>query len=239
MAFLDDRLWCHPKWVALSDRAHRVGIAAICYAHGFGTRGELNASALRTIGATDDTTTELVTVGLWERNADRNAVVIHDWNDYNDDERLDRKRELTRERVRRHRVRNAADALHRHPSNAADALHRHPSNSVTPSVTPSVTSRARATESESELPPTPAERGLRNASTNPRAQGTNPRALTDQVKADRRAAFLEAAAGALADYPSTISTETVHERLDELELEHGLRLADQERARLVDDVLAR
>jgi hypothetical protein len=238
VAFLDDRVWCHPKWAALSPDAAWIGIRAICYAHGFRTRGTLNETALRMIGATDVTTDELVTVGLWERNGAGNAVAIHDWADYNDDERLDRQRDLTRDRVRRHRARNADDALPVTPGNAdvTDVGNAGNARYI------GVTSRARANESESDSdlkePPTPAQRGLRDGKKNPRALGTNPRAVSIDDRTKRHRALVTAAATASDEWEQT-GTDEVHERLDALERFHGSRLDDQERARVIDHYLNR
>jgi len=105
MAYLDDRIWVHPKWVCLSNASFRIAVTGLCYAHGFGTGGALTKSVLRTIGASKSNVEEIVASGLWER--DGNGVRIHDWADYNDDERAARKRKLDADRQRRFRDRNA------------------------------------------------------------------------------------------------------------------------------------
>ena len=37
MAWLDERIWCHPKITDLSDRAFRVYVNSIAYASGMNT----------------------------------------------------------------------------------------------------------------------------------------------------------------------------------------------------------
>lgn len=96
MAWLDDRAWCHPKLVALSDKAHRVHINAISYSSGMGLRGVLGASHQRLMGATPAIRRELVDAGVWD-DLDSD-IRIHDWDAHNlkRDERKQRDRERKR-----------------------------------------------------------------------------------------------------------------------------------------------
>ncbi len=255
MAFLDDRVWCHPKWIALSPDAAWVGIKAICYAHGFVTQGRVTADALSIIGATDEIVDEMIAAGLWERSARYgNALVIHDWSDYNDDANAERKRAQTRERVRRHRARNAPDALQ---GNAG--------NGVTSGVTESVTSRARASDSESESevrePLTrPADgsetltcrncgadvepnRACPSCGVNPRAAGTNPRAIAgrertqaEREQTERHDALMAQLVVAVGEW-QRMDSLTFHELLDGIERDNGTRLTDRDRDQLWDIAL--
>ncbi len=262
MAFLDDRVWVHPKWRLLGDAAYRVGTYAICYSHGFGTRGYLNPVDLMTIGATPALTEELLDVGLWEPASENSSepdplghpavtlavtvesrgIVIHDWDNYNDDDADAKRREKNAERQRRSRAHRAG-----HISVTDESRDSHAD--VAPSerdghadVTPS-RARARAgfeSESESEVKdsPNPAKRGTRASGQNPRALGTNPRAVAKQNREELHRALI-AAAVAAADTWEPSGTDVVHERLDELERELGARFNDMERIRIVDHCVER
>lgn len=101
MAWLDDRAWCHPKLVALSDKAHRVHINAISYSSGMGLRGVLGTSHQRLMGATRGIRWELVEAGVWDDLG--GDIRIHDW-DVHNAKRDDRKeRDRQRKRVERPR----------------------------------------------------------------------------------------------------------------------------------------
>ena len=103
MAWLDDRLYVHPKWVGLSLRAWKVGVTAILYSHGFGLYGKLEPSQVRAIGCTEVTRSELIGAGLWE--TDGETVLIHDWDEHNGnrDRKLEERRQTDRERKRKER----------------------------------------------------------------------------------------------------------------------------------------
>ena len=96
MAWIDDRIWCHPKFVALSPRAFRAWVQGVAYSSGFGTRGRLSAVQLKLVGATEPVRRELIDAGLWENTAD--GVVIHDWDEHNG--KRDERRAKDRERKR-------------------------------------------------------------------------------------------------------------------------------------------
>jgi hypothetical protein len=101
MAWTDDRLWCHPKYVGLSWRAKAVLRHSFEYAGGMGTRGTLSEAAQTVIGATPTVRNELIEHGWWEVNGDGASVHIHDWEEHNG-RRLE-KRAKDRERLRRWR----------------------------------------------------------------------------------------------------------------------------------------
>lgn len=97
MAWLDDRAWCHPKLVNLSDRAFRVYVNSIAYASGMGTRGILTVAQQRILTSSSVVRTALVEAGLWEPLSDE-SVSIHDWDDHNG--KRDDRRAKDRERKR-------------------------------------------------------------------------------------------------------------------------------------------
>lgn len=97
MAWLDDRAWCHPKLVNLSDRAFRVYVNGIAYASGMGTRGVLTAAQQRILTSSSVVRAALVEGGLWEP-LDDGSVTIHDWDNHNG--KRDDRRERDRERKR-------------------------------------------------------------------------------------------------------------------------------------------
>ena len=101
MAWTDDRLWCHPKYVGLSWRAKAVLRHGFEYANGMATKGILSESTQCLIGATKTVRAELIAKGWWDENGDGRTVHIHDWDDYNS--KRDEKRAKDRERKRRWR----------------------------------------------------------------------------------------------------------------------------------------
>lgn len=107
MAWLDDRMWAHPKIARLSDPAFRAWVSSICYSSGFGTRGRLERAHQRLIGASTRARNELVNCGLWIE-ADSGAIQIRDWQEHND--RLDERRAKDRERKRLARLSNGTSA---------------------------------------------------------------------------------------------------------------------------------
>jgi len=104
MAWLDERLWCHPKIVDLSDAAFRAYVCGLSYSSGFGTSGGLSAGQQRTIGADTPTRDELVAAGLWH-TAEHDAVTIHHWDEHN--AKRDARRRADRERKRLSRQKTA------------------------------------------------------------------------------------------------------------------------------------
>lgn len=103
MAWLDDRVWCHPKLTDISDRAWRVWVSSIAYSSGLGTSGVLTVQQQRIVGGTPVIRRALIEGRLWDE-LDAGAVVIHDWAEHN--ERRDAKRRTDRERKQRQRDRD-------------------------------------------------------------------------------------------------------------------------------------
>jgi hypothetical protein len=97
MAWIDDRIWCHPKFIDLSPHAFSVWVKGAAYATGFGTRGILTAGAQKAVGSDTKAVRELVAAGLWTQHG--TDVHYHDWDDHNGkrDDRRDRERQRKRE----------------------------------------------------------------------------------------------------------------------------------------------
>ncbi len=104
MAWIDDRIWCHPKFVDLSDRAHRVYVDGLAYSAGFSCRGHLSPGQQRKIGSDAKARRELIEARLWDENGDGASVYIHDWDDHNG--KRDARREA--DRVRKANMRASA-----------------------------------------------------------------------------------------------------------------------------------
>lgn len=103
MAWLDDRIWAHPKLTECSDAACWVWVKGIAYSSGMATRGVLTRSQQALIGSNPKVRRELEKVGLWEdEGAD---VKIRDWALHND--KRDERRRKDRERKRLQRMREA------------------------------------------------------------------------------------------------------------------------------------
>lgn len=104
---LDDSMPEHPKMEALSDRAFRLHVSALCYCNRLLTDGEIPAStAHRMVGNGKRYAAELVAAGIWDAVDD--GFKIHDYEDYQPSrETVLRERAKTAERVSRWRARNA------------------------------------------------------------------------------------------------------------------------------------
>lgn len=103
MAWVDDRIWCHPKFVDLSDPTKWLWVKGIAYSSGFYTKGWLTKGQQQTIGSAPRTRAELIKAGLWDERPG-GAVYIHDWEEHNG--ARDRQREKDRERKRVERARD-------------------------------------------------------------------------------------------------------------------------------------
>jgi len=99
VAWLDDRVWCHPKTADLSSAAFAAWVKGIAYSSGMSTSGRLSTGQLKFVGGVGSARRELVAAGLWEENGD--GVVIHDWEDHNG--KRDARRRADRERKRQAR----------------------------------------------------------------------------------------------------------------------------------------
>lgn len=128
MAWIDDRIWCHPKFAAASKPARWSYVAAIAYSTGFRTKGVLTDEQLKLIGATAKERAELVSSGLWHELS--NGISINDWHEHNS--KRDAKRDSDRDRKRRQRAKER--------ENVTDM------SRVTSSVTSSVTAQAEGSE---------------------------------------------------------------------------------------------
>jgi hypothetical protein len=82
MAWFDERVWSHPKFLELSDQSFRTYFHAVGYASGYLTHGHLTERQLALIGATDETRAELETAGFWHCASD-GGIDIHDWDEHN------------------------------------------------------------------------------------------------------------------------------------------------------------
>ena len=100
MAWIDDRIWCHPKLRAISDKAHRVYVNAIAYSAGMGSKGVLSTPQQKLLGARDRERVELIAAGLWDA-LDDGAILIHDWDEHNSKRDERRAKDSERKRVQR------------------------------------------------------------------------------------------------------------------------------------------
>lgn len=103
MAWIDDRIWCHPKIVSLSPQAFRAYVNGIAYSSGMGTRGHLDESQQRLVGARKPIRNELISAQLWNENGDA-GVYINSWEEHNG------KRDARRaaDRIRKREMRKAS-----------------------------------------------------------------------------------------------------------------------------------
>lgn len=104
MAWLDDRIWAHPKFVSLPDKTFRVAIAGICYANGFGTQGRLTRQQQKALGATPTIRAQLIAAELWDELGE-GTIEIHDWYEHNGqrEERREKQRTFDRRRKQLYR----------------------------------------------------------------------------------------------------------------------------------------
>ena len=79
---IDDGFWSHPKVLELSPEALALWVRAGSYCAGHLTDGQVKASTLRLLGATDWQADELVTNGLWDLDAGGHSWWFHDWEHY-------------------------------------------------------------------------------------------------------------------------------------------------------------
>jgi hypothetical protein len=98
MAWIDDRLWCHPKIADLSDHAFAALVKAIAYSSGMATNGHLTPGQQKLVGGDTKAKAELLAAGLWHLNGDGESIDINDWDEHNGarDERRVRERERMR-----------------------------------------------------------------------------------------------------------------------------------------------
>jgi len=108
MAWIDDRIWCHPKIIGLSTNAKAAYVFGLAYSSGMATGGTLTLAMQKAVGANRKTAAELVDAGLWDTNGSNGTVHIHDWDEHNG--RRDKRREQDRERQRRWRQSRVTEA---------------------------------------------------------------------------------------------------------------------------------
>jgi hypothetical protein len=112
---MTDEFWTNPKLERLSDKAYRLYVRSLGYCAQHLTDGLLDATALRTLGATQRLCDELVTpmrpgeVGCWKPVP--GGYAIHDYLEYNPSrERVMEKRQIDAERQSKRR-----GSANRHP----------------------------------------------------------------------------------------------------------------------------
>jgi hypothetical protein len=99
LAWIDDRVWCHPKLTDASDAAAWTWVKSIAYSSGFNTGGRLTPGQQKAVGASPRVRRELLERGLW--NEAGGDITIHDWADHNS--KRDARRAADRERKRQER----------------------------------------------------------------------------------------------------------------------------------------
>lgn len=104
---IDDSMPEHPKMVALTDRAFRQHVSALCYCNRNLTDGAIpDKIAHRLVTSGKRFAAELVDAGIWDKTVD--GYQIHDYEDYQPTRAaVLRERSKTAERVARWRERNA------------------------------------------------------------------------------------------------------------------------------------
>lgn len=115
MAWLDDRVIDHPKFIELSDGAFRVWAHGLIYCSRHSTGGSLDAF-IRAHKVPKRPSNELIKAGIWDREDD-GSTWVHDWQEHNEkrDQTAEERRAQARERQRRHRerVKRQADIVTR------------------------------------------------------------------------------------------------------------------------------
>ena len=97
MAWIDDRIYCHPKLMRVSKAARWTWVAGNAYSAGWQTHGRLERGEQEAIGSTPAIRRELVAAHLWHA-AENGAIEINDWDEHNS--KRDARREADRERKR-------------------------------------------------------------------------------------------------------------------------------------------
>lgn len=80
---VDDRLWGHEKWAAVSMRARGLWVTAGSWAAANETDGRIPTHVLKMLGATKKDAGELVNAGLWREL--KTGWTFHQWNQYQPD----------------------------------------------------------------------------------------------------------------------------------------------------------
>ncbi len=135
MAWVDDRIWCHPKFTGLSAEAFRVYVHGLAYSAGLGTCGVLTYQQQQLIGSTVKIRRELIRTNLWQtddqtaaehttksrRNRGQNTtqIAIHDWAEHNG--KRDDRRAADRERKRLARAKERETSAGQDADKTADS----------------------------------------------------------------------------------------------------------------------
>lgn len=139
---VDDKLWGHPKWMALPAAARALWVTAGSYCASNETDGRLSAAMIPPLGGRPRDADKLVECGLWERV--EGGYLFHDWAEYQPTKAQVRaEREAVKERQRRWR------------ENRATRRSNGVSNGVTNASRNGVTNGAPSRPDPSSSPPTP------------------------------------------------------------------------------------
>lgn len=112
---VDDLVWSHPKFAALSDAAQALWLRAGAWSAQHLTDGRIPLNIGPMIRLQQDAAQELVDAGLWRHDGD--AWEFHDWCDYQPTrEKVTSKRETDADRQRRHRERQKEEEQSRRDS---------------------------------------------------------------------------------------------------------------------------
>jgi hypothetical protein len=110
---LDDQSWAHPKVVAAGFAAWGLNCRAMCWCASLETDGFVPRLILNQFGARSSRLADkLVTVGLWEDDAERDGWKIHDFLDYNPS-RAENAQRRTTEAKRKARMRASKASVSR------------------------------------------------------------------------------------------------------------------------------
>lgn len=112
---LDDRFWCNPKVMSLSDRAFRLYVTSLNWSVANLTDGVVPAAFLRlsSMQSRNKVTRELVESGLWDEHPN-GEYLIHDFADYQPTRESESQRlQAQAERQRRFRERRKAEDVTR------------------------------------------------------------------------------------------------------------------------------
>lgn len=138
---VDDKLWGHPKWMALPAGARALWVTAGSYCASNETDGRLSAATIAPLGGRPRDADRLVECGLWERV--EGGYQFHDWADYQPTKAQVRaERDATKERQRKWRearqsrrdntVSNAVTNTSRHTVSNAAPTRPDPTNTPLP-----------------------------------------------------------------------------------------------------------
>lgn len=99
---VDDKLWGHPKWLALTPGARSLWVTAGSWCSDHLTDGEIPRHLLGILGGRSADSRKLVEIGLWK--VSKNGWTFNDWADYQPSrEKVHAEREAARQRQERAR----------------------------------------------------------------------------------------------------------------------------------------